>query len=87
MGAADLDDIVPLGGFGRDRIAQCLDPGNQTLHDIHRGGDVHRRGKRIVRRLRHVDVIVRMHRRLAAERVPASWQQRLEMTSFTFMLN
>ena len=37
------------------------------LH-LHGRGDVHRRRKSIVGRLRHVDVIVGMHRNLAAQR-------------------
>ena len=68
VGAADLDDVVPLLRLGRDRVVQRGDRRDQPLRHVDRRGDVHRRGKRVVRRLRHVDVVVGMHRRLAAER-------------------
>ena len=68
VGPADLDDIVPLRRLRCDGIAQRRHRGDQTLLGIDRGGNVHRRGKVVVRRLRHVDVIVRMHRRFAAKR-------------------
>ena len=45
-------------------------------------------GKRVVRRLRHVDVVVGMDRLLASQRrAGESGEQRFEITSFTFMLN
>ena len=47
---------------------QRLDRRHQPLLHRDGGGDIHRRGKRVVGGLRHVDVIVGMHRRLAAER-------------------
>ena len=68
MGAADLDDVVPFGGFAGDRVVQRRHRRNQALLHVDRGRDVHRRGKRVVGRLRHVDVVVRVNRRLAAER-------------------
>ena len=51
-----------------DRIMQGSDRGNQALLHVDRRRDVHRRRKRVVRRLRHVDVIVGVNRRLAPER-------------------
>ena len=68
VGAADLDDVVPGGGFGGNRIVQRLDRRHQALLHRDGGGDIHRRGKGVVGGLRHVDVIVGMNRRLAAER-------------------
>ncbi len=68
MGTTDLDDIGPFGALRRDRVMQGFYGGDQTLRHIHCGGDVHRRRKTVVRRLRHVDVIVRVNRFLAAER-------------------
>src|SRR6266403_6393999 len=67
VGAADLDDAVPCLGLHRDRLPKCLHRRNQPLHGVDGSRDVHGRWKRVVRRLRHVDVIVRMYRRLAAE--------------------
>ena len=50
--------------LGGDRVAHSLDRGNQrVLHSLRRR-DVHGRGERVVRRLRHVDVIVGMDRLL-----------------------
>ena len=68
VGAADLDDVPPRRRFGRDRVAQRADRGQQTLGHAECCGDVHRRRKGIVRRLRHVDIVVRVHRLFAPER-------------------
>ena len=69
VGAANLDDVPPGIRLGGDGVAQLVDGRQQPRRHGDRNGDVHRRGKRVVRRLRHVHVIVRMHRRLAAERL------------------
>jgi len=63
--AADFDDIGPLNGLRVERVAQFLHCGQQA-HERFRGGHVHRRGERVVGRLRHVDVIVGMHGLLRA---------------------
>src|SRR3984893_4979366 len=68
MGAADLDNVLPLFSFRRDPILQCLDRWNQPLLHINRSCDVHGGGKRVVGRLRHIDVIVGMNRRLTGKR-------------------
>ena len=68
VGAADLDDVLPFLRLRRDRVVQCAHRRDQPLRHAERRRDVHRGGKRVVGRLRHVDVIVGMHRRLAAER-------------------
>ena len=64
MGAANLHDIFKFLRLGCDRIAHRLDRRNQrVLHPLRRS-NVHCRWKGVVRRLRHVDVIVRMYRLL-----------------------
>jgi hypothetical protein len=50
-----------------DHARQRVELRQQPMLDLDCGGDVHRCRKRIVGRLRHVDVIVRMHRIFAAE--------------------
>ena len=44
------------------------DARNQVLFDADSGRNVHSRGKGIIRRLRHIDVIIGMNRRVAAKR-------------------
>ena len=68
MRAPDLDDVIPGLRLGADRVAQGGDRGDEALLHIDGRRDTHRRRKRIVRRLRHVDVIVGMNGRLAPER-------------------
>ena len=60
--AADLDDVRPGLRLVVQRLVQFPQRGKQAVHDFLRAGDVHRRRIRIVRRLAHVDVIVRMDR-------------------------
>ena len=68
MSAADLDDVLPFVGLVRDGIVQLSDSRHETpLHPDGRR-HVHGRGKRVIRGLRHVDVVVRMNRPLAAKR-------------------
>ena len=56
--------LVEFLRLGRDRIVHGLDGRNQrVLHAIGRR-DVHGRRKRVIRRLRHVDVVVGMNRLL-----------------------
>ena len=40
---------------------QALQGRNEITSDCHRGGNMHRGGKRVVGRLAHVDMVVRMH--------------------------
>ena len=65
MRATDFHDVRPLFRFRIERVAEFLHRGK---HIDHRFGSrhVHRRRKRVVRGLRHVHVIVRMHRLLRA---------------------
>src|SRR5439155_27236742 len=58
----------PRWRLGADLIAQGGDRGDEALLYVECWRDIHGRGKRIVRRLRHVDVIVGMNGRLAPER-------------------
>jgi hypothetical protein len=68
MRSSDLDDVVPFLRFGGDRGVQGLHRWNEALRHVHRGSNVHRGRKTVVRRLRHVDVIIGVNRLLAAER-------------------
>ena len=66
MRAANLHDIFELFSLRRDRVAHFPHFGNQLVHLLG-GGDMHRGGKCIVRRLRHIHVVIRMNRLLAAQ--------------------
>ena len=66
MGAPRLDDVAELLGLHRQGIAQGRDGRDQAVHDLLGGGDVHRGREGVVRRLRHVHVVVGVDRRLAA---------------------
>src|SRR6266478_4369016 len=68
MSAADLDDVLPLLNLLSNRIVQRLHCRDKPLLHIDRRRDVHCRGKRVVGRLGHVDVVVGMHRGLAPKR-------------------
>jgi hypothetical protein len=63
-----LMTVSPCVRFGRDGVAQGGDRRHEALLHVDRGGDIHGRREGIVRRLRHVDVVVGMHGRFAAER-------------------
>ena len=67
VGPADLDDVRPLVRLRRDRALERLHREDEPLLDVDRGRDVHGRRERVVGRLGHVDVIVGVNRRLAAE--------------------
>ena len=66
MGTADLDDLGEGIFFLTQRFQQHGQRGDQLVSDALGGGDMHRGWKRVVRRLAHIDVIVRMHRLLGA---------------------
>jgi hypothetical protein len=66
MGAADFDDARELFGFGVERVMEIFQSREQAARGFRGGGDVHGGGKRVVGRLRHVDVIVGMDGPLAA---------------------
>ena len=84
--AADLDDVGELLGLRRERVAQARHRRDQLVHDLLGRGDVHRGRERVVRRLRHVHVVVGVDGLLASPcSPPASSMARFEITSLTFM--
>ena len=66
MRAANLNDIFELFSLRRDRLVHFPHFRDQLVHLLG-GGDVHGGGKCIVRRLRHIHVVVWMNRFLAAQ--------------------
>ena len=58
MRTADLDNIIPLFGLGRQQFLPALQSGEQLLLNRLPNGHVDRRGKHVVGRLPHVDVVV-----------------------------
>ena len=70
VSAADLDDVVEGGGLLVEALSQRIDGGQQSIMALAGAGDVNGGGERIVGALSVVDVIVRMHRTLATERLP-----------------
>ena len=67
VSAADFYDVLEFFSLGCNRIVTALDSGNQRVLHPFRGCDVHGGGEGIVRRLRHVDVIVGMNRLLRSQ--------------------
>ncbi|MGY2808105.1 hypothetical protein ACVIHF_004835 [Bradyrhizobium sp. USDA 4506] len=67
VGAPDLDDLGKRLLLVAQRAMQFGECRNQIGDDAARCGDMHRGRKRVVRRLTHVDVIVRMNRLLGAK--------------------
>ena len=66
MRAADFDDVGKFFRFGLNRVADFAHRGQQHARRLGGGGDVHRRGKRVVGRLRHIYVVVGVNGLLAA---------------------
>ena len=62
MGAADLDDLRPQPGLLRQRLMQMMQSGEEIVMDLLGAGDMHGGGIGVVRRLAHIDMVVRMHR-------------------------
>ncbi len=62
VGAARLDHSVPFAGLARQRVMQHLERRDEVAHGGFGGRDVGRGGEGVIRRLRHVDVVVRVHR-------------------------
>src|SRR5260221_4633470 len=56
MRAPDLDDVHPLMRLGRDCILERGNGGKETIVEFECGRYMHRRRKRVVRRLRHIHV-------------------------------
>lgn len=74
MRAANLDDLVPLLGFGGEVGVQALECGNQVTRNRYTRGNVHGGRKCVVRRLAHVDMVVWVDRTLFALRTNAEAQ-------------
>ena len=68
VSATDLDDGCKLPGFLVQRIVKVCQCRLEAPLDLGRCGGVHSRGARVVRRVGHVHVVVRMDRRLRAKR-------------------
>eukprot|EP01139_Manchomonas_bermudensis_P017218 Amastigsp_a516913_19.p2 type:complete len:281 gc:universal Amastigsp_a516913_19:581-1423(+) len=68
MRAPDLDDTLERRGLGRKGVAQGAHCRQKLRAELEHCGDVHRGGERVIRRLRHVDVVVRVHGLLRAHR-------------------
>ncbi len=62
MGPADFDDRFKFLLFDDQRIPQLLHARDQPMGDLLDGGNVHGCRERVVGRLGHVDIVVRMHR-------------------------
>ena len=67
MRPANLHDVLPGVGLRLDGAGQLLEARQEVPIELEDGGDVHRGREGVVRRLRHVDVVVRVNRRLAPE--------------------
>ncbi|KAH3665169.1 hypothetical protein OGATHE_003984 [Ogataea polymorpha] len=67
VGSADFDDIGKLLGLLVKRVSQSPHFWQQVVGDLCDGSNVHHSWKSVVGRLRHVDVIVWMHRFLGAQ--------------------
>ncbi|CUS45548.1 URF 4 [hydrothermal vent metagenome] len=66
MGAPDLDDVGPGDRLRIERVVQPVERREQAPGRRHRRRDLQRRGEAVVRRLAHIDMVVRVDRRLAA---------------------
>lgn len=64
VGAADLDDVIESLHLLFERLVQVLERRQQIVDHALRTGDVHGGGIGVVRRLAHIDVIVRVNRLL-----------------------
>ncbi len=60
VGSAGLDHVVELLRLRRKRLGQTLERRQQVAHDLVESGEVHGRREDVVRRLAHVDVVIRV---------------------------
>src|SRR5271169_5945322 len=65
VSASDLDYVMEFTRLGRDRIMR-------VLHSV-RGRNMHRRRKRVVRRLRHIHIIIGMDRLLRSHHATSNF--------------
>jgi hypothetical protein len=68
VGASYLDDLGEAPGFGVERGVQMREGRKKLRVDLDCRRDMHGGREAVVRRLAQIDVIVRMHRLLGAER-------------------
>ena len=68
----DFTTVGPLDGLRLERLGQVLERRDQVADDAGGRGHVHRRREHVVRRLRRVDVVVRVHVAARARASPAS---------------
>src|SRR5947199_7573593 len=59
MRAAGLDDVVELDRLRGERVAEAVERGEEVVDDLVERREMNRRRKDVVRRLAHVDVVVR----------------------------
>ena len=71
MRAPNLDQVFPLIGFALQGFPELRKAWKQRFTDSQDGCDVHCRREAVIGRLAHVDVVVGMHRLLAAQCSPA----------------
>ncbi len=62
MRAAGLDDVVELGGLGREAGLELLQRRQQVVAGLRQCRQMHGRGEDVVGGLPHVDVVVAVHR-------------------------
>src|ERR1700683_4903549 len=60
VGAADFNHVVEFLSLGGDRVMNALNGRNQCILHSLRRRNVHRGRKRVVRRLRHVELVIGM---------------------------
>ena len=88
MGAADLDDVVPLACLvGERRLQRPATAGSSPADELDGRGDVHGGGEGVVGGLAHVDVVVGVHRVLDPKRPADQLDGPVAITSLTFMLD
>src|SRR5208282_2738076 len=73
MRAADFHDAGKLFALGVKRVAKFFYGGEKFLPRLRGGGDVHGSGKRVVRGLRHIYVVIRVDGLFAAHRAAGNF--------------
>ena len=67
MRASNFDNVLELIGLGVQCSIQRFQGGNEVLGDLHDSGNVHHSGERVIRRLRHVDMVIGVNGVLGAQ--------------------
>src|ERR1700733_5961867 len=68
MGTSKLDNVFPFLCFIIETISKLLEGRNEILFDLYRSCNIHRCGKRVVRRLRHVYIVIWMNWNFTSQR-------------------